>query len=113
MAPRSIIEPPISYQTLTNSQIIISHHPTSSPTPTPVLVLALNRPNHNNAFTSTMERELVQAYSMFDVDERVRCIVMTGVGKMFCAGADLDVGFEAQRDSKREEDHRDGYVKLP
>ena len=32
---------------------------------------------------------------MFDVDERVKCIVLTGAGKTFCAGADLEIGFGA------------------
>lgn len=47
---------------------------------------------------------------MFDVDDRVKCVVLTGAGRMFCAGADLDVGFNALNESTREAEHRDGLV---
>jgi enoyl-CoA hydratase/carnithine racemase len=53
-----------------------------------------------------MMLELEQAFTMFDVDDRVKCIVVTGHGKLFCAGADLEIGFIGGRE--RINDHRDG-----
>jgi enoyl-CoA hydratase/carnithine racemase len=60
-----------------------------------------------------MREEIETAYAMFDVDERVKCIVVTGSGRIFCAGADLEVGFGSgtnSEDAERVQDHRDGYV---
>ena len=37
-------------------------------------------------------RDFELVYPMFDLDERVKCVVVTGAGKFFCAGADLDIG---------------------
>lgn len=50
--------------------------------------------------------DLIKVYPMFDVDERVKVIVLTGAGKTFCAGADLDIGFQGGKE--RVMDHRDG-----
>lgn len=60
-----------------------------------------------------MQAELESAYAMFDADERVRCIVVTGHGRIFCAGADLDDGFVegvAAEGAEEVSEHRDGYV---
>lgn len=98
---------PKSYGDLPFTQIALSHHPASSPTPTPVIILTLNRPKQYNAFTEpVMSEELVSAFTLLDLDERVKCIVVTGAGKMFCAGADLSSGFKAAATHGR--DHRDG-----
>jgi enoyl-CoA hydratase/carnithine racemase len=75
-----------------------------------VIILTLWRPKNHNAFTDTMMLELESAYAMFDADDRVKCIVFTATGKIFCAGADLDVGFVGGQESVNE--HRDGYVYL-
>ena len=109
MAPASI-DLPLSYANLATAEVTVTHVPPSSSTPTQVLLVTLNRPNNHNAFTKTMEQELVRVYSMFDVDDRVKCMVLTGAGRMFCAGADLDVGFNALNESTREAEHRDGLV---
>lgn len=53
-----------------------------------------------------MMHDFEKIYPMFDVDERVKVVVLTGAGKMFCAGADLDVGFK--NGYERVMDHRDG-----
>lgn len=112
MSLSSIVDPdPLSFHaSLGTTENAISHCPSSSPSSTPVLLLTLNRPKHHNAFTNAIGGELVQVYSRFDIDERVKCIVMTGAGEISCAGADLDVGFEARRASIKEEGHRDGCI---
>lgn len=107
--PAAIIDIPPSYTSLNLSQIKVSHVPESSSTATSVIVVTLNRPKNYNAFTKVMEEELCRVFGMFDVDDRVKCVVITGGGKMFCAGADLDIGFVAQKESDREAEHRDGY----
>lgn len=57
-----------------------------------VLTLTLNRPDHLNAFTVTMANELVAAFGRASDDDDVRAIVVTGAGRAFCAGMDLNGG---------------------
>jgi len=57
-----------------------------------ILVLRLNRPDQLNAFTVEMTDELVDAYGRASRDDAVRAIVVTGEGRVFCAGMDLSVG---------------------
>jgi enoyl-CoA hydratase/carnithine racemase len=109
-ATSSTIDLPTSYTSLNTTQITVSHIPTSSPTPTPVVLVTLNRPKNYNAFTKVMEEELVRVFEMFDLDDRVRCVVLNGAGKIFCAGADLDIGFKSQKETEREGEHRDGFA---
>jgi enoyl-CoA hydratase/carnithine racemase len=97
-----------SYTALPFTQIKLSHHPTTSKEVTPVIIVTLYRPENNNAWTKTMIEEILQAYKLFDSDDRVKCIVFTGHGRMFCAGADLDNGFN--KDVTGERNHRDGYA---
>jgi enoyl-CoA hydratase/carnithine racemase len=59
-----------------------------------VLTITLNRPERLNAWTSTMARELIEAFDRADADDEVRAIVLTGAGRGFCAGADLASGGE-------------------
>lgn len=105
------IELPKSYSALPWEQIKVSHVPASSPTPTKVIMVALYRPNNHNAFTVSMAKELAKIFQMLDIDDRVKAIVLTGHGRMFCAGADLDVGFPVDADAKGNrplaQDHRD------
>jgi enoyl-CoA hydratase/carnithine racemase len=57
----------------------------------PVAVITLNRPESMNAWTGTIERELHDALARADADRRVVGIVVTGAGRAFCAGADMNV----------------------
>jgi enoyl-CoA hydratase/carnithine racemase len=57
-----------------------------------VLTITLNRPDRLNAFTPTMQRELIEAFDRADADDAVRAVVVTGEGRGFCAGADLAGG---------------------
>jgi len=59
-----------------------------------VLTLTLSRPERLNAWTPTMQRELIEAFDDADADDDVRVIVVTGEGRGFCAGADLERGGE-------------------
>jgi 2-(1,2-epoxy-1,2-dihydrophenyl)acetyl-CoA isomerase len=52
--------------------------------------LTLDRPERRNAFDLEMLRELAEAVRAMIADESVRVIVLTGNGRGFCSGADLD-----------------------
>lgn len=53
--------------------------------------ITLNRPDRLNAWTTRMDGELRQAVEAADNDAEVRAIVITGAGRGFCAGADMDL----------------------
>ncbi|MGT2455338.1 crotonase/enoyl-CoA hydratase family protein [Cupriavidus basilensis] len=55
-----------------------------------ILIAWLNRPEHLNAFTVTMADELVDLFSSVNDDDSVRAVVVTGSGRAFCAGMDLN-----------------------
>jgi enoyl-CoA hydratase/carnithine racemase len=57
-----------------------------------VLTITLDRPQRLNAYTPTMQRELIEAFDRADADDDVRVVVVTGAGRGFCAGADLEGG---------------------
>lgn len=52
--------------------------------------VALNRPQVHNAFDDVLVAELTEALGRLDRDPAVRCIVVTGNGSTFSAGADLN-----------------------
>jgi enoyl-CoA hydratase/carnithine racemase len=56
------------------------------------LTITLDRPERLNAWTPTMQRELLAAFDQADADDDIRAIVVTGAGRAFCAGADLERG---------------------
>ncbi len=55
-----------------------------------VLTITLNRPERLNAWTGIMQTEVETAIRAGGADEAVRCIVITGAGRGFCAGADMN-----------------------
>ena len=72
-----------------------------------VLTLTLNRPDRLNAFNNTMMHEMIAALDAADADDSVRAIIVTGEGRGFCAGADLEKGgdtsdYDAQGRSEEE-----------
>ncbi|MBA4024868.1 MAG: enoyl-CoA hydratase [Gordonia sp.] len=55
-------------------------------------VVWLNRPDRLNAFTLEMRTRIIEAIDECDADDSIRVVVLTGRGRAFCAGADLEAG---------------------
>jgi 2-(1,2-epoxy-1,2-dihydrophenyl)acetyl-CoA isomerase len=60
-----------------------------------VLRITLNRPEKLNAFNPALHKGLADAMARAESEAAIRCLLVTGAGRGFCAGADL-----AQRDMK-------------
>jgi enoyl-CoA hydratase len=52
-------------------------------------IIRLNRPQALNALNKALIAELTQAIEMFDADEKIGCMLITGSDKAFAAGADI------------------------
>ena len=55
-----------------------------------IATITLNRPDKLNAYTTEMGDEVTHAFRALQRDAGVRVIILTGAGKAFCAGADLE-----------------------
>lgn len=55
----------------------------------PVARVTLNRPDRMNGMTNRMVRETADALDLVAADPAVRVLVLTGAGRSFCPGADL------------------------
>lgn len=69
-----------------------------------IATLTLNRPDKHNAMSGEMIAELDQAAGVLAGDDKVRVIVLTGAGRSFSAGADLDwmrAQMQADDDTRR------------
>ena len=51
--------------------------------------ITLNRPQALNAFVPQMNKEVLEALKDGERDKEVRCVMITGAGRAFCAGQDL------------------------
>ena len=56
-----------------------------------VEILRLNRPEARNAINPETSREIQAALDDIEADRDVWCVILTGAGPVFCAGADLKV----------------------
>ncbi len=54
-----------------------------------IALITLNRPERLNAWTGTMELEFIDAINAAAADGEIGCVVVTGAGRGFCAGADI------------------------
>ncbi|HEX3511532.1 MAG TPA: enoyl-CoA hydratase-related protein, partial [Solirubrobacteraceae bacterium] len=80
-----------------------------------IFTITLNRPDRLNAFTPTMLEELLDAFDRADADDDVRAVIVTGAGRGFCAGADLEAGgstFDYRERGVEDEVPRDGGGRL-
>lgn len=79
-----------------------------------IATITLNRPDRLNAFTAQMMVDLIDAFDEADADDDVRAVIVTGAGRGFCAGADLQAGAGTFDNRVRGgapqtiEEHRDG-----
>ncbi len=51
--------------------------------------LTLNRPKAGNAIDIPLARALMEAAIECDEDDSIRCVLLTGTGRLFCAGGDI------------------------
>src|SRR3982750_691194 len=72
-----------------------------------ITTITLNRPEKLNAFSGTMREDLLAALDRAESDSACRVVVITGVGRAFCAGGDV-----AFMHALRERNDVDGLRKL-
>jgi enoyl-CoA hydratase len=73
--------------------------------------ITLNRPDQRNPLSATMLRDLGAAFRWCKDEPDVRVVVLTGAGRVFCAGADL-TSFDGQTSGIEKYRSRDLYVDL-
>jgi 2-(1,2-epoxy-1,2-dihydrophenyl)acetyl-CoA isomerase len=71
--------------------------------------LIMNRPEARNAMSSEMNGALQEKIAEFELDEEVRCVVLTGAGNAFCAGGDVK-GMNAKNEGDSEKDTIDKAI---
>lgn len=54
-----------------------------------VATITLHRPDNGNAIDQALARALVDAAIEVDQDADIRCVILTGAGRMFCVGGDI------------------------
>ena len=69
-----------------------------------VTVVTINRPNRKNAVNRSTAEDLAKAFKQFDEDSDSGVAILTGIGGVFCAGADLKAFSETQEGNKVELD---------
>ena len=58
-----------------------------------ITTITLNRPEKLNAENPKLAWELVDVFGVVDEDDSIKVVVITGTGRAFCAGADLEERF--------------------
>ena len=74
-----------------------------------VLTLTLNRPEARNAMSGPMTAALAQQLAAAELDPAVKCVVLTGAGRGFCAGGDVK-GMAARGDGTVGDNTIDGAI---
>lgn len=62
--------------------------------------IVLNRPQRYNSFNDEMHREMRSALKQVAADHNLRCLVITGSGKAFCTGQDLNDRYTMVQEGK-------------
>ncbi len=74
-----------------------------------ILTITLNRPEARNAMTGAMNEALARTLEKAELDPNVKCVVLTGAGKGFCAGGDVK-GMAASGDGTVGDNTIDGAI---
>ena len=72
-------------------------------------IITLNRPEARNAMSGEMNAALSQTLADWELDPGIKCIVITGAGKGFCAGGDVK-GMAASGDGTVGDNTIDGAI---
>ena len=73
------------------------------------MTITLNRPERLNAFLKAMREEIILALDRAEEDDEIRAIIVTGAGRAFSAGMDLEEGGSTfNYDEVSQDEHRDG-----
>ncbi len=73
-----------------------------------LLVLTLNRPHRLNAVSLPLYEALIGGLEGAEADPEIRCVIVTGAGRAFCAGADL----KEHRDRELTPAERSRYIEV-
>jgi enoyl-CoA hydratase/carnithine racemase len=76
-----------------------------------VRVLTMNRPEKRNALNAELTQALLEALRHADEEENIGCVVLTGAGQGFCAGADL-TEFKGLQDPRAAEERAELTMQL-
>ncbi len=71
-----------------------------------VATVTLNRPELHNAFNDELIRDLIACFKDLEANSNIRLVILTGAGKSFCAGADLN-WMKRMKDYTHEENVKD------
>jgi enoyl-CoA hydratase/carnithine racemase len=89
---------PRTYVTAQDSHVRVTNYPEAASGVTPIQVVIMNRPDKLNAITGEMINTLTGLLATYDVDDRVKVIILTGAGdKAFSAGIDLKLDMSMQK----------------
>ena len=76
-----------------------------------IVTITLNRPDVHNAMNEQLMKELTSCFVEIQKDESIRVVILTGKGKSFCAGADLN-WMKSMVSFSKEENIRDSRLLL-
>ena len=76
-----------------------------------VVTVLLNRPDVHNAMNEQLMKELTTCFKELTNDDGVRIVILTGKGKSFCAGADLN-WMKSMANYSKEENIQDSRLLL-